>query len=126
MSIFADLPDPNAEVVPIPAEGVDDVLRNIVRDLQYRPGRYRCFGAWWWPIKAMLTRAGLAPQVRGLGSYMDPEAFATLPPADLTPGRVLAEGLHHYQFAARLTPDAVWTDAPNGDRIQIYDPDIEQ
>lgn len=125
MSLFADLPDPNEAIMPIPATAVPEVLANIVRDLQARPGRYRCFGAWWWPIKAMLRRAGLAPQVRGLGATMDPEAIATLPRGDLSPGRVLAEGLRQYQFAVRLTPDSAWADAPDGDRIRIYDPDME-
>ena len=125
MTPFADLPDRDAPVDPIPPEGVAEVLANVVRDLQDRPGRYRCWGVWWWPLKAMLLRAGLAPQVRGLGRYMDPEAIATLPREDLSPGRVLAEGLRHYQWAVRLAPMAEWTDAPNGDRIRIHDPDIE-
>jgi hypothetical protein len=125
MSPLDDLPDPNAPIAPFPPEAVPEALANVVRDLQAKPGRYRCWGVWWWPLKAMLIRAGMAAQVRGLGSYMDPEAIATLPRDDLSPGRVLAEGLRHYQWAARLGGAAEWADTPDGDRIRIHDPDME-
>lgn len=109
----------------IPDEGVPEVLRAIVRDLQVNPTRYRWFGVWWWPIKAMLIRAGHQPLLGALlGPALDPTAIATLP-ADLSPGRVLAAGLRDYQWHARFDRTPSWVDAPNGDRVAIYDPDVE-
>lgn len=117
--------DDEAQITAIPDEGVPEVLRAIVRDLQVNPTRYRWFGAWWWPIKAMLIRAGHRPLLGSiLGPALDPAAIATLP-ADLSPGRVLAAGLREYQWQARFERTAEWVTAPNGDRIRIYDPDVE-
>lgn len=125
MSDELDQPPPPAPR-EIPAEGVPDALRAIVRDLQTQPLRYRWFGVWWWPIKAMLIRAGHGPLLGTvLGPATDPAAIATLPAEGLTPGVVLAEGLRHYQFCARFDRSPVWVDTPDGDRIHIYDPDVE-
>ncbi len=111
---------------PFPPEGVEDALHAIVRDLQVTPRRYRWFGVWWWPVKAMLRRAGMAPLIGPeLGTYMDAEAVAALPRALLTPGHVLAEAAREYQFAARLDPGREWADTPAGDRVRIHDPDME-
>lgn len=124
MSDTPDAPPPAPR--EIPAEGVPEVLRNIVRDLQTQPLRYRWFGVWWWPIKAMLIRAGHGPQLGAmLGPATDPAAIATLPRVGLSPGAVLAEGLAHYQFCARYDRAPQWVDAPDGDRVRIYDPDAE-
>lgn len=115
----------DAALPSIPEAGVPEVLRNIVRDLQVHPLRYRWFGVWWWPIKAFLIRAGHRPLLgSALGDAQDPAAIATLP-AGLTPGRVLAEGLASYQWHARFERSPEWVDAPDGDRIRIHDPDIE-
>ncbi len=109
----------------IPEAAIPEVLRNIARDLQVRPTRYRWFGVWWWPIKAMLRRCGMGPLLGPmLGATVDRDAVATLP-AGMGAGEMLAEGLAHYGRAARLAPLAEWADAPNGDRVRIHDPDIE-
>lgn len=117
-------PEPG-QVPPIADDRVGKVLGNIARDLQFQATRYRWFGAYWWLVKPMLRRAGYLPNLPWLGDFMDREALATLPPG-LSAGEVLALGLGHYQFAARLAPTSEWADAPNGDRIRIYDPDVEQ
>ena len=110
---------------PIDDAEIPQVLRNIVRDLQFTPLRYRWFGMWWWPIKAMMIRASLRPLLGSvLGPSMDPAAIAKLP-AGITPGLILAAGLAHYQFCARFDATPRWADTPDGDRIAIYDPDVE-
>lgn len=110
---------------PIPADGVRDVLHAIATDLQGQPMRYRWYGVWWWPIKAMLKRAGWGQNLPMLRNYLDPEAIATIP-ADLSAGQVLAEGLAQYQIAARFAPQKEWVDTPAGDdMIRIYDADVE-
>ncbi len=110
---------------PIPPDRVPAVLANIARDLAVTPRRQRWFGPWWWPIKAMLIRAGHVPEVPWLaGRYYDGDAIATIP-ADAGPGQVLAEGLAHYWRAGRLGEDGEWCDAPNGDRVRCADPDCD-
>jgi len=109
---------------PITPEGIPQVLGNIARDLQGQVLRYRWFGAWWWPIKVLLLGAGYGPNLPMLRHYMDPEAVATLP-RPLEPGQVLAQGLAHYQFAARFARHQDWVETPDGDMIKIYDADIE-
>ena len=109
----------------IPDDGVQEVLHAIVRDLQVNPTRYRWFGVWWWPIKAMLIRAGHKPRLGSmLGAATDPAAMATIPLGQ-SPGDVLAAGLGEYQSRARYDRTPEYVDAPDGDRIRIHDPDIE-
>ena len=116
---------PPEESGHITAEGVPDVLRAIVTDLQQHPERYRWFGAWWWPVKAMLRRAGHGPLLGArLGPYLDKEALATLP-AGLRPEEVLTQGLREYAVRARFDRSPEWVDAPNGDRIRMHDPDFD-
>lgn len=123
---MSDDPPPRPLPAEIPPEGVPDALVAIVRDLQTNPLRYRWWGVWWWPIKAMLIRAGHGPLLGPmLGPAMDPAAIATLPREGLTPGRVIAQGIANYQLCARFDRTPEWADAPNGDRIRIYDPDVE-
>jgi hypothetical protein len=60
------------------------LFRTILQDLQARPEHYKRFGIWWWPIKALLKRAGYGPdQLYMLGTYQDPVTAAMVPRLDL-------------------------------------------
>jgi len=55
-------------------------LRNVLQQLQAEPKRYKLFGIYWWPVKALLKRAGYGPdQLYMLGSYQDADTAAMVP-----------------------------------------------
>ena len=97
-------------------------LRNVVQQLQEEPQRYRLFGVWWWPVKALLRRAGYGQdQLYMLGSYQDAETAALVPRAGLED--TLRAAFEEYrQNAAYPHPDGR-AEAPDGELITIWDQD---
>jgi hypothetical protein len=106
-------------------EGAIDVhatLRNVVQQLQDDPRRYRCFGIYWWPVKALLKRAGYGPdQLYMLGGYQDPDTAGLVPHLGLqdTMRAALAEYGQNLRFPH---PDGMVEDA-DGEMVQLWDED---
>ena len=105
-----------------PPVDVNEVLHNIILDLQTHPSRYRAWGVYWWPVKAMLIAAGFGPeQLHYLGDYEDPETAALVPDGDLqtTLHRALTE--YSYNVAYPHTGDQV--ESPTGEMVSLWDAD---
>lgn len=101
---------------------VQQALRNIVALLQQDPRRYKLFGVWWWPIKAVLRGAGYRrDQLPMLGDYEDPETAAAVPRAGLTD--TLLAALQEYGCNARFPRPDGGAETPDGEVVKIYDPD---
>lgn len=101
---------------------VSAALRNIVQMLQADPARYKTFGIYWWPVKALLRGAGYGPeQLYMLGRYQDPETARLVPKLDLqaTLRRALEE---HAQNMAFPHADGRVEDEDGG-LVTIYDAD---
>ena len=100
----------------------DVALRNILTVLQQDPFRYRWFGVWWWPVKALLKGAGYT---RGnlylLGDYVDRETAALVPPAGLQD--TLRAALAEYGQNARYGRGGGRVESPDGEIVMILDSD---
>ena len=67
--------DPGAGAIDIPK-----LSQAIIHMLQTDRLKYKRFGIYWWPIKAMLKRAGYTrAQLSMLGDFEDPETAAMVP-----------------------------------------------
>lgn len=101
---------------------VDTALRNTLQQLQADPVRYRLFGVYWWPIKALLKRAGYGPdQLFMLGDYQDAGTAALVPKMDLHD--TLQVAFEEYaQNAAYPHSDGTVED-PDGDMVLVIDED---
>ena len=106
----------------IPLIQVADMLRNTVAMLQANPERYSAFGVYWWPVKALLKRAGYGPEnLMMLGDYEDPETAAMAPATGLQETLAAAIETYGYNVAYPHTEGKV--EAPDGSLITIYDVD---
>jgi hypothetical protein len=99
---------------------VNRALRNVLMTLQADPQRYRCFGVYWWPMKALLRQQFGQQQLYMLGKYEDPEVAALVPDLSLT--QMLAAAFEEYGQNLRYGPDGRTT-APNGEPVTIFDAD---
>lgn len=101
---------------------VAQALRNTVAQLQQDPGRYKWFGVWWWPVKAMLKRAGYGPdQLYMLGGYEDAEVAAMVPPAGVE--ATLRAAFEEYGQNARYPHPDGRAENPDGELVTIWDQD---
>lgn len=101
---------------------VPAALRNVVQQLQEEPQRYRLFGVWWWPVKAVLKRAGYGPaQLYMLGNYQDPETAAQVPQASLDD--TLRAAFEEYAANAAYPHPDGRAEAPDGELVTIWDQD---
>lgn len=112
------------EPIDVPA-----ALRNIVAELQANPANYRRFGVWWWPVKLALHVTGMGPQVPGLSTlrpgqepYMDTEQAAMVTQRGVQD--TLAAAFEEYGHNARFGRPNGQVEAPDGEVVTVYDPDI--
>ena len=106
----------------LPQIDVPVALRNVLSQLQIEPNRYRLFGIWWWPIKAMLKRSGYGPdQSFLLGSYQDPITAAMVPSAGLQD--TLRAAFEEYGQNARFPHSDGTVEAPDGELVLVIDED---
>lgn len=99
---------------------IDRALRNVLMTLQSTPQRYRCFGVYWWPIKAILRKQFGPEQLYLLGKYEDPETAALVPNLGLSD--MLRAAFEEYGQNVRYGQDGRTT-APNGEPVVIFDED---
>ena len=102
---------------------IPKTLRNIVVLLQADPLQYRCFGVYWWPIKALLKAAGYTrEQLPMLGAYEDAAGAALVPKADLQ--TTMGAALEEYAMRVRYSLGSDECEIPNdGGTYVIRDDD---
>jgi hypothetical protein len=101
---------------------VHAALRNILQALQADPTRYKRFGIWWWPVKALLKRAGYGPEnLYLLGSYVDPGTAALVPRLGLED--TMREALAEFGANSRYPREAGQVEGPDGEIVVIHDED---
>jgi hypothetical protein len=104
---------------------VHAAFRNVVQQLQVEPQRYKLFGVWWWPMKALLKRAGYGPdQIYMLGSYQDPETASQVPHEGLL--ETLQAAFAKFAFNATFPHPGGVVEAPDGEMVTIYDEDADR
>ena len=97
-------------------------LRNVLQQLQTDPLRYKLFGIWWWPVKALLRRAGYGPdQCYLLGSYQDSDTAALVPHLSLQ--ETLACAFAEYRQNATFPHSDGTVETPDGELVTIVDED---
>lgn len=90
--------------------------------LQQDPRRYRCFGVYWWFVKAVLKQFYTRDNLHLLGDYMAPDAEAQMPPhTDLQ--SALAAAVDEYQQNASFNLGRNLVEAPDGELVLIDDLD---
>ena len=102
-------------------ENIERALRNILATLQVEPRRYRCFGVYWWPVKALLRRRFGVDQLYMLGRYEDPHTAAMVPELGLVD--MLTEALVEYAQNYTLRGCDGYVEAPDGEHVTIFDED---
>ncbi|MDU7524751.1 MAG: hypothetical protein E7K72_25840 [Roseomonas mucosa] len=101
---------------------VPAALRNILLLLQADPTRYQRFGIYWWPMKALLKAAGYGPEnLSLLGSYMDPETAAMVPPGDLR--ATMTAALEEFGQNSRYPRPMGMVENADGELVTIRDED---
>jgi hypothetical protein len=112
--------------MPDPAEAdaidVEAALRNVLAQLQQEPRRYRLFGLWWWPVKALLKGAGYGrDQLYLLGDYQGPGQAAMVPEMPLR--ETLAAAFAEFGHNARYPRPGGVVEDPEGELVTIFDAD---
>ena len=106
----------------MPTVDVHPSLKAVMQQLQDNPQRYRCFGVYWWPIKALLKRAGYTQDnLYLLGSYQDPETAALVPHMGLQ-DTLRAAFAEYGQNLRYPHPDGMVED-PDGEMVRLWDED---
>jgi hypothetical protein len=122
LSQSPSLPDDDEEVPADAPVQVQEALRNIVVLLQANPQRYRCFSCWWWPIKVLLIGAGYTrDNLYYLGSYIDAETAALVPPGDLQ--ATLKAALEAYRYNVAYPHPNEMVEGPDGELVRLWDAD---
>lgn len=112
----------NPGETPPPPIDLDRAFRNIVGELQAEPQRYKLFGVYWWPVKALLKRHGYGPdQLPMLGSYQDTDCAARVPKIGLE--AMLRAAFEEYSFNAAFPHPGGMVEDPEGELVLILDAD---
>lgn len=101
--------------------GIERTLRNILQMLQTEPARYRHFGVYWWPVKALLKHYYTTENLYLLGGYEDPDGVARLP--DLGLEEMLGAAIEEYRANAMFNPGSARVVDPEGEAYTVYDED---
>ena len=101
---------------------IQGALRNVLQQIQAEPKRYKLFGVYWWPMKALLRRAGYGQaQLYMLGTYQDPVTAALVPAMNLPD--TLAAAFEEYGQNARYPHADGRAESPDGELVTIFDED---
>lgn len=97
-------------------------LRNVVAQLQADASRYKAFGVWWWPIKALLKGAGYGrDQLYMLGDYVDREQAALVPEGGLA--ATMAAAFEAFGENIRYPHPGGEVETPDGELVVVLDAD---
>lgn len=100
---------------------IENAMRNVLQMLQTEPARYKNFGIYWWPIKALLRRYYNRDNLYLLGSYEDPDGAARVPKVGLQ--EMLQLAFEEYQQNARYGLGSGQVTDTEGEPYTIYDQD---
>jgi len=101
---------------------VPTALRNVLQQIQMQPNRYRWFGIWWWPIKALLKRQGYTTtDLYMLGDYVDPITAEMVPPEGLQD--TLRSAFAEFGRNARYPHSDGLVETPDGEMVMVHDED---
>lgn len=102
----------------------DVFARNVLTLLQKSPARYKTFGIWWWPVKAILRHHYGPDTLYLLGRYEDRDGAARVPRLSLqdTLARAIEE---HRRNSLEGRLDGRVTDT-DGEPYLLYDEDAGQ
>ena len=102
---------------------VPQALQNVIGQLQKNPGRYRCFGVYWWPLKKVLKAAGYGPaQLFYLGDYQDEDSAARVP-AGIGLEDMLTAAFTAYGQNVRFPHTGGFVEDPEGELVVVLDED---
>lgn len=91
--------------------------------LQEDPRRYRCWGAYWWLIKALLKRYYTRDNLQLLGDYMPADAVQRMPSHESLE-EALAAAVEEYRRNASFGLGSVEVpDLAGGGTFLLVDPD---
>lgn len=85
--------------------------------------RYRCFGAYWWFVKALLKRFYDRHAMPILGDYEDPAASTLVVGDDWR--SLLDHAIETYRANAALNLNRNMVEDADGSRYYLLDPDVE-
>lgn len=91
--------------------------------LQQDPRLYRCFGAYWWLIKALLRRYYTRDNLHLLGDYTDPQAGERMPAHETLEGALAAAVEEYRRNATYGLGSAQVPDLVGGGAFTLIDPD---
>lgn len=101
---------------------VQAALSNVLLVLQEDPRRYRWFGIYWWPVKALLKGAGYTREnLFLLGDYQDADTAERVP--DLGLHDTLTAALREYGHNARFPRSDGMVEDEDGSLVVIIDED---
>jgi hypothetical protein len=90
--------------------------------LQQDPRRYRCFGVYWYLVKALMKRFYTQDNLHLLGDYMDQSVIDRMPPhADLH--EALAAAIEEYRQNASFNLGSNVVTDPEGEQFTLVDTD---
>lgn len=90
--------------------------------LQDDPRRYRCFGAYWYFVKALLKRFHTRDELHLLGDHMDQSVIERMPPhANLQ--EALAAAIEEYRQNASFNMGSNMVTDGEGEQFMLVDPD---
>lgn len=87
------------------------------------PRRFRCFGAYWFFVKALLKRFYDRHEMPMLGDHEDASVNARLPPAS-SAHEMIASAIDTYQHNAMFNLGRSKVEDPDGEFFTLSDPDI--
>jgi hypothetical protein len=96
-------------------------LRSALQQLQAEPGRYKLFGVYWWPIKAMLRQQFGKDQLYMLGTYQDGETAGLVPAMGLDD--MISAAAEEYAQNATFPHPSGEVETPDGELVTIFDED---
>lgn len=100
---------------------IEKAMRNTLAVLQADPARYRNFGVYWWPVKALLRRYYTKDNLYLLGTYEDPDGASRVPRVGLQ--EMLELAFEEYEKNARLGMGGNQVEDADGESYMIYDQD---
>lgn len=100
---------------------IEQTMRNVLDILQTDPARYRNFGIYWWPVKALLKRYYTRDHLYLLGDYEDPDGASRVPRVPLQ--EMLQRAFQEYAQNARFNLGRNIVSDAADEPYRIYDED---
>lgn len=97
---------------------------NTLQLLQQDPRRYRCFGVYWWFVKAILKKFYTQENLHLLGDFQPGEPLEHVPlAAQDSLQSMLEAAVEEYRDNATFNLCRTVVEAPDGELVTMEDPD---